>query len=76
MRKYAVVIERGPNNYSAYVPDLPGCVTTGKTIEEVKANIREAIELHLEGLTEDGVSVPEPSSVAIEVELPVQPSAA
>ena len=76
MRKYAVVIERGPNNYSAYVPDLPGCVTTGKTIEEVKANIRDAIELHLEGLMEDGVSVPEPSSVAIEVELPVQPSAA
>ena len=76
MRKYAVVIERGPNNYSAYVPDLPGCVTTGKTIEEVKADIREAIELHLEGLKEDGVSVPEPSSVAIEVELPVQPSAA
>jgi len=76
MRKYAVVIERGPNNYSAYVPDLPGCVTTGKTIEEIKANIREAIELHLEGLMDDGVPVPEPSSVAIEVELPVQPSAA
>jgi len=76
MRKYAVVIERGPNNYSAYVPDLPGCVTTGETIEEIKTNIREAIELHLEGLMEDGVTVPEPSSVAIEVELPVQPSAA
>jgi predicted RNase H-like HicB family nuclease len=76
MRKYAVVIEKGPNNYSAYVPDLPGCVTTGKTIEEIKTNIREAIELHLEGLMEDGSSVPEPTSVAIEVELPVQPSAA
>ena len=76
MRKYTVVIERGPDNYSAYVPDLPGCVTTGKTIEEVKTNIREAIELHLEGLMEDGVPAPEPSSVAIEVELPVQPSAA
>jgi predicted RNase H-like HicB family nuclease len=75
MRKYAAVIERGPNNYSAYVPDLPGCVTTGKTIEEIKTNIREAIELHLEGLMEDGTPVPEPSSVAIEVELPVQPSA-
>jgi predicted RNase H-like HicB family nuclease len=58
------------------VPDLPGCVTTGKTIEEIKTNIREAIELHLEGLMEDGSSVPEPTSVAIEVELPVQPSAA
>ena len=75
MRKYAVVIERGPNNYSAYVPDLPGCVTTAKTIEEAKINIREAIELHLEGLMEDGTPVPEPSSVAIEIELPLQPSA-
>jgi predicted RNase H-like HicB family nuclease len=76
MRKYAVVVERGPNNYSAYVPDLPGCVTTGKSIEEIKTNIREAIELHLEGLREDGAPGPVPSSVAIEVELPVQPSAA
>ena len=75
MRKYAVVVERGPSNYSAYVPDFPGCVTTGKTIEEIKTNIREAIELHLEGLMEDGAAVPEPSSFAIEVELPVQPSA-
>jgi predicted RNase H-like HicB family nuclease len=71
MRKYAVVIERGPNNYSAYVPDLPGCVTTGKTIEEIQSNIREAIELHLEGMMEDGVPVPEGTSVAIEVELPI-----
>jgi predicted RNase H-like HicB family nuclease len=75
MRKYAVIVERGPNNYSAYVPDLPGCVTTGKTIEEIKTNIREAIELHLERLMEDGAPVPEPVSVAIEVELPVQPTA-
>ena len=75
MRKYAVVIERGPNNYSAYVPDLPGCVTTGRNIEEIKTNIREAIELHLEGLMEDGTPVPEPTSVAIEVEMPVQSSA-
>lgn len=76
MRKYVVVVEKGPNNYSAYVPDLPGCVTTGKSIDEIKINIREAIELHLEGLMGDGAPVPEPSSVAIEVELPVQPSAA
>jgi predicted RNase H-like HicB family nuclease len=76
VRKYVVVIERGPNNYSAYVPDLPGCITTGKTLDEIKTNIREAIELHLEGLMEDGSPVPEPSSVAIEVELPLQPSAA
>ena len=74
--RYAVVIKKAEGKYSAQVPDLPGCVTTGKTIEEIKANIREAIELHLEGLMDDGVPVPEPSSVAIEVELPVQPSAA
>ncbi len=73
--KYIVIIEKGSGNYAAYVPDLPGCVTTGKTIEEIKANIREAIELHLEGLTEEGAAAPEPSSVAIEVELPVQPRA-
>jgi predicted RNase H-like HicB family nuclease len=76
MRKYVVVIENGPNNCSAYMPDLPGCVTTGRTIEEIKTNIREAIELHLEGLMEDGAPVPGLRSVAIEVELPVQPSAA
>ena len=76
MRKFTVVIERGPNNYSAYVPDLPGCVTTGKTIEEIKTNIREAIELHLEGLMEDGAPVPDPISVTIEIELPAQPSVA
>ena len=74
--KYAVIIEKGASNYSAYVPDLAGCVTTGTTLEEIKTNIREAIELHLEGLVEDGDTVPEPTSVAIEVELPAQPSAA
>ena len=68
MKKYAVVIERGPNNFSAYVPDLPGCITTGKTIDEVKANMREAIAFHLDGLREDGLPIPEPMSVAVEVE--------
>jgi predicted RNase H-like HicB family nuclease len=53
MKKYAVVIEHGQQNLSAYVPDLPGCVTTGKTIEEINLNIREAIEFHLEGLLQD-----------------------
>lgn len=62
MKKYAIVIERGENNLSAYVPDLPGCITTGKTVEEVERNIREAIELHLEGMIEDGQPVPEPST--------------
>ena len=51
--RYAIVIERGPTSYGAYVPDLPGCITTGKTIEETLANIREAIELFLETLTDD-----------------------
>jgi predicted RNase H-like HicB family nuclease len=60
--KYAVIIEKGQNNYSAYVPDLPGCVTTGLTIEETEANIKEAIDLHLEGLREEGQPVPEPST--------------
>ena len=54
MNKYAIVIEQGENNLSAYVPDLPGCITTGRTIEEIDRNIREAIELHLEGLREEG----------------------
>jgi len=68
VKKYAVVIERGPNNFSAYVPDLPGCITTGKTIEEIKANMREAIAFHLDGLREDGLPIPEPMAVAVEVE--------
>jgi len=60
--RYAVVIERAENNYSAYVPDLPGCVATGATIGEVEQLIREAIELHLAGLREDGLPIPQPSS--------------
>ena len=60
--KYAVVIEQAESNYSAYVPDLPGCVATGATVEEVETGIREAIEFHLEGIREDGQPVPEPSS--------------
>lgn len=60
--RYAVVIEKAEGNYSAYVPDLPGCVATGATAEETEREIREAIELHLEGLREDGVPIPPPSS--------------
>lgn len=63
MKRYAVVIEKGAENYSGYVPDLPGCIATGATIEETERLLREAIDLHLEGLVEDGVPVPEPSSV-------------
>ena len=71
MKKYAVVIERGENNLSAYVPDLPRCITTGRTVEEIGRNIREAIELHLEGMVEDGEAVPEPSTTVEYVELQV-----
>ena len=71
MKKYAIVIERGQDNLSAYVPDLPGCVTTGKTVEEIDRNIREAIELHLEGMVEDGELIPEPSTAVSYVELQV-----
>jgi predicted RNase H-like HicB family nuclease len=69
MRKYAIVIEQGEHNLSAYVPDLPGCITTGRTVEEVEGNIREAIELHLEGLREDGEPIPEPHTAVAYVEL-------
>ena len=60
--RYAVVIENAGANYSAYVPDLPGCVATGATLPEVEKRIREAIEFHLEGMREDGCAIPEPSS--------------
>ena len=60
--RYAIVIEKAENNYAAYVPDLLGCVATGKTIEETEPQIREAIEIHLRGVREDGLPIPEPSS--------------
>jgi predicted RNase H-like HicB family nuclease/uncharacterized protein YegP (UPF0339 family) len=60
--RYAVIIEEGENSFGAYVPDLPGCVAVGETREEVLKLIEEAIEFHLEGLREEGLSVPEPSS--------------
>ena len=60
--RYAVVIEKATDNYSAYVPDLPGCVATGATIEEAVAHIRKAIEFHLDGLREDGTPPPQPLS--------------
>lgn len=65
--RYAVVIERAPSNLAAYVPDLPGCVATGRTLDEVTREIREAIEFHIEGLRRAGQPVPEPTSVAVEI---------
>ena len=60
--RYAIVIEKAENNYSVYVPDLPGCVATGATADEVESQIREAIEFHLEGMREDGTPIPPPAS--------------
>jgi predicted RNase H-like HicB family nuclease len=62
--RYAVVIEKAPTNYSAYVPDLPGCVATGPTVEATENEIREAIRFHIEGLRADGLPVPAPTSIA------------
>jgi predicted RNase H-like HicB family nuclease len=67
--RYAVVIEKAQGNYSAYVPDLPGCIATGATVSEVEAEIREAIVFHVEGLREDGLPVPAPSSQVEYVEV-------
>ena len=67
--KYAVVIEKAEGNYSAYVPDLPGCVATGATVAEVENEIREAIAFHIEGMREDGLAVPAPTSQVEYIEL-------
>jgi predicted RNase H-like HicB family nuclease len=67
--RYAVLFEQADSNWAAYVPDLPGCMTTGKTLEETEINIREAIEGHLRTLREFGDPVPKPTSVAKEVEI-------
>lgn len=66
--RYAIVIEKAGDNYSAYVPDLPGCVATGATIQEVGAEIREAIRFHLDGMRDDGIPVPQPTAVCEYVE--------
>lgn len=63
--KYAIIIEQAEGNYSVYVPDLPGCVATGRTVEEVHRAIREAILFHLDGLRKTGLPIPQPS-IAIE----------
>jgi len=71
MRRYAVVIEKSPTNYAGYVPDLPGCIATGATVAETESMLREAIDLHLEGLREDGLQIPEPASVVEYLNVPV-----
>jgi predicted RNase H-like HicB family nuclease len=71
--RYAVIFEQAEHNWAAYVPDLPGCITTGSTLEETEHNIREAIEGHLKTLREFGDPIPHPTSVARDIE--IQPAA-
>jgi predicted RNase H-like HicB family nuclease len=65
---YATIIEKMPNNYSAYVPDLPGCVATGSTIKEISVEIEAAISFHLEGLQLEGLPIPEPTTICKYIE--------
>jgi len=60
--KYAIVIEKAEGNFFAYVPDLPGCIATGASIEDIEQQIREAIQVHIEGMREDGEEIPVPGS--------------
>jgi predicted RNase H-like HicB family nuclease len=67
--RYAVIIEKSETGYGAFVPDLPGCVAVGKSVQETERLIKEAIEFHLDGMKEDGVEIPLPTSVAEYVEV-------
>lgn len=67
--RYAIVIEKAEGNYCAYVPDLPGCVATGATIAEVETEIREALAFHLDGMRDDGLEIPAPSSQVEYIEI-------
>ena len=71
MTRYAIVVEEGPASYGAYVPDLPGCVAAATTRDEVLTQIREAIEFHLDGMREEGLVIPAPSSTAEYVDVAV-----
>ena len=64
MERFLIVVERAEGNYSAYSPDLPGCIATGQTPQEAIANMREAVQLHIEGLLEDNLPIPEPQATA------------
>jgi len=69
MRRFLIVVERAKDNFSAYSPDLPGCVATGTTPEETQARMHEAIDMHIKGLREDRIPIPEPSATAAYVEV-------
>jgi predicted RNase H-like HicB family nuclease len=75
--RYAIVIEKADDNYSAYVPDVPGCIATGATIDEVKKNLAGALQFHLEGMRADGDAVPTPSSTVdyLDVQVPAKRAA-
>jgi predicted RNase H-like HicB family nuclease len=74
--RFLIIIEKAEHNYAAYVPDLPGCVTTGKTLDEVRQNIREAIALHLEGMLQDGEPIPQTQTMAEYTDVSILTSAA
>ena len=76
MYRFLIIIEQGEHNYSAYVPDLPGCIATGRTLQEVEQNMREAIALHVQGMLEDGEPIPVSQSIAEYVNISVPDSAA
>jgi predicted RNase H-like HicB family nuclease len=73
--RYAVVIEKGHHNYSVYVPDLPGCVSAVRTVDEALSNIREALIFHFDGMREDGDALPDPQTLVDYVDVPVGQSA-
>lgn len=76
--KYAIVIHKAKGNYSAHAPDVDGCIATGKTIEETRKNMAEALAFHFEGMAEDGDPIPEPTTAAdyVEVDIPAKPKPA
>ncbi len=67
--EFAVVIEKGESSYGAWVPDLPGCVAVSESLEEVQTLIKEAIEFHLEGMRLEGLKIPDPTSITVQVEI-------
>lgn len=67
--RYAIIIEKTATNYSVYVPDLPGCIATGQTVEEAEKEISTAIEFHIEGMLEDGLTIPAPTSIVEYIEI-------
>ena len=69
MAEYTIIIERAEGNYSAYCPDLPGCIATGSTIEGTTQRMKEAIKFHLEGLKDGEIAIPEPSTKAVSIEV-------